>query len=229
MSQRILIADDDSQIVRLVRSYLEQEGYSVLTAADGESALHLMRSELPDLAILDVMMPRRDGFALTQLVRSDAQLAHLPILLLTARVEDSDKLTGLNTGADDYLTKPFNPLEVVARVRALLRRAGGGLQPAPVIELRGLRLNTLQRTVTVDSKAVELTPTEYELLRALMQNPNRAFTRGELIDAAFGYVYEGFDRTIDSHIKNLRKKVEPDPTKPTYIETVFGVGYRIRE
>jgi two-component system alkaline phosphatase synthesis response regulator PhoP len=174
-------------------------------------------------------MPERDGFELTRLLRADEHLAATPILMLTARVEDADKLKGLDVGADDYLTKPFNPLEVVARVRALLRRAGGVLQPSPILAVRDLRLDMSLRTASLAGRELELTPTEYELLRALMQNTNHAFTRGELIDKAFGYVYEGFDRTIDSHIKNLRKKIEPDPAEPTYIETVFGVGYRMRE
>ena len=229
MAARILIADDDAQIVRLVRSYLEQAGYGVLTAADGDQALHIIRRDRPDLVVLDVMMPGHDGFELTRLLRADESLASIPILMLTARVEDADKLSGLNNGADDYLTKPFNPLEVVARVRALLRRAGGTLQPSPLRHVRGLTLDMQGHSASVNDRQIELTPTEYELLRALMQNTNRAFTRTELISTAFGYMYEGFDRTIDSHIKNLRKKIEPDPTAPTYIETVFGVGYRMRE
>ncbi|MGQ9905048.1 MAG: response regulator transcription factor [Anaerolineae bacterium] len=229
MAARILVADDDPQITRLVRSYLEQAGFQVLTAADGEQALHVIRHDRPDLAVLDVMMPKRDGFELVRLLRADPHLSSLPILMLTARVEDSDKLHGLDLGADDYLTKPFNPSEVVARVRALLRRASGALRPSPIIEIRGLRIDLEQRQVSVAGRAVELTPTEFDLLRVLMQHPNRAFTRGELIDAALGYVYEGFERTIDSHVKNLRKKIEPDPSNPVYIETVFGVGYRLRE
>ncbi len=228
MAATVLIADDDAQIVRLVRSYLEQAGYGVLTAADGDQALHAIRHDRPDLAVLDVMMPGLDGFELTRLLRADAALASIPILLLTARVEDADKLNGLNTGADDYLTKPFNPAEVVARVRALLRRAGGALQPSTLLHVRGLTLDLQQRIVKAGERQIDLTPTEYELLRALMQNTNRAFTRAELIEAAFGYMYEGFDRTIDSHIKNLRKKIEPDPGAPTYVETVFGIGYRMR-
>ncbi len=229
MAARILIADDDPQIVRLVRSYLEQAGFQALTAADGEQALRVIRHDRPDLVVLDVMMPKRDGFELVRLLRADAHLAGIPILMLTARVEDADKLRGLDLGADDYLTKPFNPSEVVARARALLRRASGALRPSPIIEIRGLRMDMEQRHVSVAGRAVELTPTEFDLLRALMQHPNRAFTRGELIDAALGYMYEGFERTIDSHIKNLRRKIEPDPGNPTYIETVFGVGYRLRE
>jgi two-component system alkaline phosphatase synthesis response regulator PhoP len=229
MAQRILVADDDAQIVRLVKSYLEQAGFGVLTAYDGEAALYSIRHDRPDLIVLDVMMPKRDGFELTRLLRADEHLAGIPILMLTARVEDADKLKGLDIGADDYLTKPFNPLEVVARVRALLRRAGGVLQTSSILEVRSLRLDLQLRTASIDGRELELTPTEFDLLRAFMQNLNHAFTRGELIDKAFGYVYEGFDRTIDSHIKNLRKKIEPNPAEPSYIETVFGVGYRMRE
>ena len=228
MAQRILVADDDVQIVRLVRSYLEQAGFGVLTAYDGETALYSIRHDQPDLVVLDVMMPQRDGFELTRLLRADEHLAGIPILMLTARVEDVDKLQGLDIGADDYLTKPFNPLEVVARVRALLRRAGGGLQPSAIVQVRDLRLDTQMKTASIAGRELDLTPTEYELLRTLMQHTNHAFTRGELIDKAFGYVYEGFDRTIDSHIKNLRKKIEANPAEPIYIETVFGVGYRMR-
>lgn len=229
MAQRILVADDDAQIVRLVKSYLEQAGFGVLTAYDGEAALYSIRHDRPDLIVLDVMMPRRDGFELTRLLRADEHLAGIPILMLTARVEDADKLKGLDIGADDYLAKPFNPLEVVARVRALLRRAGGVLQTSSILEVRDLRLDLQLRTVSIAGRELELTPTEFDLLRAFMQNLNHAFTRGELIDKAFGYVYEGFDRTIDSHIKNLRRKIEPNPAEPSYIETVFGVGYRMRE
>ena len=229
MAQRILVADDDAQIVRLVKSYLEQAGFGVLTAYDGEAALYSIRHDRPDLIVLDVMMPKRDGFELTRLLRADEHLAGIPILMLTARVEDVDKLKGLDIGADDYLTKPFNPLEVVARVRALLRRAGGVLQTSSILEVRDLRLDLQLRTASIAGRELELTPTEFDLLRAFMQNLNHAFTRGELIDKAFGYVYEGFDRTIDSHIKNLRKKIEPNPAEPSYIETVFGVGYRMRE
>ena len=227
MSQRILIADDDAQIVRLVKSYLEKDDFAVLTAFDGEQALHMLRAERPDLAVLDVMMPKRDGFALVKLVRSDPQLASTPIFMLTARVEDNDKLHGLNMGADDYLTKPFNPREVVARVKAILRRANGQVRPSSLLQVRGLSLDVEQRSIALNGQLLELTPTEYDLLRTLMQNTNYAFTRGELIEKALGFGYDGFDRTIDSHIKNLRRKIEPDPAKPIYIETVFGVGYKL--
>jgi two-component system alkaline phosphatase synthesis response regulator PhoP len=227
MAQHILIADDDRQIVRLVQSYLEQAGFVVCTAHDGEQALHLLRAERPDLAVLDVMMPGRDGFELVRLARADRQLASLPILLLTARVEDIDKLKGLDLGADDYLTKPFNPPEVVARVRAILRRVSGDMKPSSVLRVRDLSLNVESHAVTLREQLLDLTPAEFALLQALMQSPDRAFTRGELIDAAFGDGFDGFERTIDTHIKNLRRKIEADPSDPQYVLTVFGVGYKM--
>jgi len=229
MSQRILVVDDDRQIVRLVQSYLQQSGFTVLTAYDGEEALHAIRREKPDLVVLDLMLPQRDGWDIVRIVRSDESLAATPILMLTARVEDVDKILGLELGADDYLTKPFNPQEVVARVKAILRRSSGTLKPPAIVQIRGLRLDLERHTATIDDRPIELTPTEFEVLRVLLQNPGRAFTRGELIEKTVGYGYEGLERTVDSHIKNLRKKIESDPTQPEYLETVFGVGYRLRE
>ena len=229
MAQRILVVDDDRQIVRLVQSYLQQSGFTVLTAYDGEEALHVLRREKPDMVVLDLMLPRRDGLEITRIVRGDEALAAMPILMLTARIEDMDKLIGLELGADDYLTKPFNPPEVVARVKAILRRASGTLKPPAIVQVRGLRLDLERHIATIDDRLLDLTPTEFDLLRVLMQNPERAFTRGELIEKTLGYGYEGLERTIDSHIKNLRKKIEADPAKPEYLETVFGVGYRLRE
>ncbi|MFN4293520.1 MAG: response regulator transcription factor [Thermoflexales bacterium] len=229
MSARVLIVDDDRQIVRLLQSYFERAGMTVFTAYDGEEALHYIRRERPDCVVLDLMMPKRSGWELTRLVRADAHLATTPILMLTARVDDTDKLIGLELGADDYVTKPFNPQEVVARVRAILRRAQWSAQTPPTIfHVGGLRLNAGEHTVTLDGRPVDLTPTEFALLRAMMANPNYAFTRSELIEQALGYDYEGLERTIDSHIKNLRRKIEPDPANPSYIETVVGVGYRLR-
>ena len=229
MAQRILVVDDDRQIVRLVQSYLQQSGFTVLTAYDGEEALHALRREKPDLVVLDLMLPRRDGLEITRIVRNDEALAAIPILMLTARVEDVDKLIGLELGADDYLTKPFNPQEVVARVKAILRRSSGALKPSAIVQIRGLRLDLERHVAAIDDRPLDLTPTEFDLLRVLMQNPERAFTRGELIEKTVGYGYEGLERTVDSHIKNLRKKIEADPAKPEYLETVFGVGYRLRE
>ncbi len=229
MAQRILVVDDDKNIVRLVRSYLEQAGYSVLVAYDGETAMHAIRRERPDLVVLDLMLPGRDGWQIARWMREDKRLASIPILMLTARVEDSDKMQGFELGADDYVTKPFNPPEIVARARAILRRVGGALTPSSVLQSGELRLDTEQQAATLKGQPLDLTPTEFALLQVLMQNPNHAFTRTELIEKALGFAYEGMERTLDSHVKNLRKKIEDDPGQPQYVETVFGVGYRLRE
>lgn len=226
---RILVVDDDRKIVRLVQSYLEQAGMQVLTAYDGETAMHALRRERPDLVVLDLMLPGRDGLSITRWVREDEHLRATPILMLTARVEDEDKLKGFSIGTDDYLTKPFNPAEVVVRVQAILRRALGAPPPARVLQISTLRLDVDARTLSVDGADQPLTPTEFALLRALMEQPNHSFTRDELIEKALGYHYDGLERTLDSHIKNLRRKIEPNPAQPQYIETVFGVGYRFRE
>ncbi len=229
MPHRILIVDDDNQILRLVDSYLRQAGFSTLTAADGEVAMHALRRERPDLVVLDLMLPGRDGLEILRWLRSDATLSATPVLLLTARVDDEDKIVGLELGADDYLTKPFNPREVVARVRALLRRVGTAPAAAHILVHGRLRLDVDGHSLQVDSEIVDLTPTEFALLKTLLESPGHAFTRAELIERALGYSYEGFERTLDSHVKNLRRKIEPDTSKPQYIETVFGVGYRLSE
>jgi DNA-binding response OmpR family regulator len=225
---RILVVDDDKQIVRLVQSYLERASYQVLTAYDGETALHTIRRERPDLVVLDLMLPNRDGWEVTRTIRSDPGLASLPIIMLTARVEDTDKIVGLELGADDYIAKPFNPHEVVARVRAVLRRVTGAPAASRVIQVGGLRMDVDRHEVTLDGSPLELTPTEFDLLKVLMEQRGHAFTRMELVEKGLGYSFEGLDRTIDSHIKNLRRKIEPNPSQPTYIETVYGVGYRFK-
>lgn len=225
---RILVVDDDHEIVRLVKAYLEKANFSVLIAYDGESALHTLRRERPDLLVLDLMLPDRDGWDLTRLIRGDASLKETPIIMLTARVEDSDKIVGLEIGADDYVTKPFNPRELVARVRALLRRSSRGATASPqVLQVGKLILDAGRRELLVDGALAELTPSEFELLNVLMQSPGYAFTRDELLEKALGYAYEGMGRTLDSHIKNLRQKIEPNPKKPTYIQTIYGVGYKL--
>jgi two-component system alkaline phosphatase synthesis response regulator PhoP len=227
MNQRILVVDDDKQIVRLVQSYLEQAGYAVLTAYDGAAALRTIRTERPDLVVLDLMLPDQDGWSITRTVRADASQASLPIIMLTARVEDTDTIVGLEIGADDYVAKPFNPRELVARVRAVLRRGSGAAAHSRVIELGALRIDLDRHAVTRAGQALDVTPTEFDLLKVLMEYPGHAFTRAELIEKGLGYTYDGLDRGIDSHIKNLRKKIEPDPVNPTYIQTVYGVGYRL--
>ncbi len=225
---RILIVDDDHEITRLVKAYLEKAGFIVLTAYTGETALHILRRESPDLLVLDLMLPDRDGWDLTRLIRSDDTLSQIPIIMLTARVEDSDKIIGLEIGADDYVTKPFNPREVVARVRALLRRSQqDGMTPHHVLQVGKLILDPGRRELFIDGVLTELTPSEFELLRVLMENPGYAFTRDTLLDKALGLSYEGMGRTLDSHIKNLRQKIEPDPKNPIYIRTIYGVGYKI--
>ena len=231
MTQRILVVDDDKSIVKVLTAYLEKAGYQVLPAYDGEMAMHVLRRERPDLVILDLMMPRRDGWEVTGLVRADKKLASTPIIMLTARVEDTDKILGLELGADDYITKPFNAHEVVSRVKSLLRRVRLDQQPnaAPHVMLCGsLHLDLDKHTLTVDSVPVELTRTEFNLLEAFLSNPGYTLTRDDLLEKAVGYAYEGLGRALDTHIRNLRRKIEPDPDNPTYIQTIYGVGYRLK-
>ena len=227
MGQRILVVDDDREIVRLVRAYLEQSGYEVLTAGDGETALHILRRERPDLMLLDLMLPGRDGLDVTRVVRGDTGLAAMPIIMLTARVEDHDKIVGLELGADDYVTKPFKPGEVIARVRAVLRRSRGEAAPARVIQVGDIVIDLDRHQVQVDGQTVHLTPTEFGLLRALAEQPGHALTRQEMIERGLGYNYEGLDRTVDSHVKNLRRRLDEAGGAAHLLETVFGVGYRL--
>ncbi len=230
MAQRILVVDDDKSIVKVLAGYLEQAGFAVLAAHDGETAMHILRRERPDLLILDLMMPERDGWEVTRIVRGDKDLAAIPIIMLTARFEDTDKITGLELGADDYVTKPFNAREVVTRVKALLRRQKLDKMPAsaaPILVNGGLRLDVEHHTLTVNAQRVDLTRTEFNLLEVLLANPGYTITRDELLEKALGYAYEGLGRALDTHIRNLRRKIEPDPDNPTYIQTVHGVGYRM--
>ncbi len=228
IKQRILVVDDDKEVVRLMRAYLEKAGYEVLVAYDGETAVYILRREIPDLLLLDLMLPDKDGYDITRLVRADTALAHIPIIMLSARVEDTDKIIGLELGADDYVTKPYNPREVVARVRARLRDKGGS-QPLPILQVGGLMMNVGRHEVQIDGKPINLTATEFGLLRVLMEQAGYLFTRNELIRKGLGMDYEGIDRTLDSHIRNLRRKIEADPKNPTYIQTVYGVGYRLEQ
>jgi two-component system, OmpR family, alkaline phosphatase synthesis response regulator PhoP len=226
---QILVVDDDEEIVRLLQAYLEQADFTVLTAHDSQTTHDILRSTPPHLMILDLMLPDGDGREITRFIRSSPGLSDLPIIMLTAKVEDSDKLLGLELGSDDYITKPFNPSEVVARVRAILRRSYPNLvKESPSVLVCGkLQMDIAQHKVTVDNYPVDLTPTEYELLRALMENPGYLFSRVMLIERSAGHYYENMERVLDSHIRNLRKKIEPDPRQPIYIQTVYGVGYRL--
>ncbi len=226
---QILVVDDDLDLVRLVRAYLEKAGFRVTAAYDGATALRMLRHDRPALVVLDLMLPDQDGWDITRLVRADPGLSQTPIIMLTARIDDTDKIIGLELGADDYITKPFNPREVVARVRSVLRRsqASGFMNQRRVLQLAGLMLDLDRREVMVNGQPVELTATEFNLLRTLMESPGYAFTRSELIEQAMGYEYEGSERTLDSHMRNLRHKIEPDTDEYTYNQTVYGVGYRL--
>lgn len=223
-SKKILVVDDEKKIVDIVKAYLEREGYRTIVAYDGKVALDLARTEAPDLIILDLMLPEISGWDVcrTLLAKSD-----VPIIMLTARDEDTDKIVGLELGADDYVTKPFNPRELVSRVRAVLRRAEGAANKGRKIEFADLDIDVEKHEVKRGDQLIELTPIEFELLRVLAEAPGRVYSRMQLLDKVQGYAYEGYERTIDSHIKNLRKKLEPDPDRPRYIKTVRGVGYKL--
>jgi len=228
VATRLLVVDDEKKIVDLVTLYLKREGYQVLAAYDGREALKLVRQEQPDLIVLDLMLPGLDGLALCRLLRSEGN--RVPIIMLTARSLEDDKLLGLDLGADDYITKPFSPRELVARVRAVLRRAGEMEKPELAELQRGdLLVDRVRHMVRVRGEPVSLTAREFKLLEVLAREPGRAFTRRELLDQAFGLDYEGLERTVDVHVMNLRRKIERDPMRPAFIETVQGVGYRFAE
>lgn len=230
-NQRILVVDDDKDIVRVLRAYLEQSGYEVLTAYDGNTALHMLMRERPDLVILDLMLPDKDGLDITRVMRGEPALARIYVLMLTARVEDTDKVVGLEVGADDYVTKPFNPREIVARVRSALRRVqlDKDFIDQEVLRYEGLVVDIARRRVSLDDQPLDLTPTEFNLLTELMRRPGIPVTRADLVQKRLGYDYESLERTLDTHVRNLRKKIEPDPRNPFYIQTVYGVGYRLGE
>jgi DNA-binding response OmpR family regulator len=227
LTTKILLVDDETKIVKTVRAYLEQAGYVVVTAADGPTALATFRHERPGLVILDLGLPGLDGLDVTRAIRRESDI---PIIMLTARVEEADKLIGLEMGADDYITKPFSPRELVARVRALLRRAGSkkDAAPAPIV-IGDLTIDPVRRSVRIGDRWADLTATEFDLLWVMADNPGRVFSRLELLDKVQGYAYEGYERTVDVHIKNLRRKLEPALEKPRYILTVYGVGYKFAE
>ncbi len=225
VGKRVLVVDDDVKTVELVKLYLNRDGYRVLTAYDGVEALRLARESHPDLIVLDLMLPGLDGLQVCRTIRSESDI---PIIMLTARTTDEDKLAGLGLGADDYVTKPFSPKELAARVRAVLRRLPGERGPAE-IECGELTLNFLKQEVSLAGRLLNLTPVEFKLLGVLIKEPGRVFSRTELIEKALGYDFEGFDRTIDVHILNLRRKLEPDPSHPRYIKTAYGTGYKFLE
>ncbi|MBN2007036.1 MAG: response regulator transcription factor [Anaerolineae bacterium] len=230
MLPTILVVDDEPHIVELVHDYLKNSGYRVLTAHDGQMALSQARHERPDLVILDLMLPGgMDGLDVCRALRRDPLLGDVPILMLTARVEEMDRLIGLELGADDYVTKPFSPREVVARVKAVLRRAGGQPQANALIRVGDLAVDLTHRTVQMGGQSVELTPTEFDLLATLARHPGRPFTREQLIEMVYDVSYFGYDRAVDSHVKNLRRKIEPNPHEPQYILTVYGVGYKLSD
>ncbi|OUC05991.1 transcriptional regulator, partial [Litorilinea aerophila] len=223
MAKTILVVDDKKSLRTMVQSYLTQEGFRVVTAADGREALFVAREEKPDLIILDLMMPEMGGYEFLRVYSKEAQT---PIIILTARVDETDKVLGLELGADDYVTKPFSLRELTARVRAVLRRLEKADVQQPVLQVGDVTLDRNTRRVTVDGREVSLTPSEFELLATLMGSPGRVFSRLDLLDRLQGDAYEGYERTIDVHIRNLRTKIEPDPRHPRYVETVYGVGYR---
>lgn len=226
MSKTILVVDDMESLRTMVKSYLMQEGFRVVTAANGREALFVARHERPDLIILDLMMPELGGF---EFINTYAREGEAPIIVLTAKVEESDKVLGLELGADDYLTKPFSMRELTARIRAVLRRAdkSSGSLPSALLRAGDLTLDRDRREVNVGQTSVDLTPSEFDLLATFLSAPGRVFSRLELLDKLQGDAYEGYERTIDVHIRNLRTKIEPDPRNPRYVVTVYGIGYRL--
>jgi two-component system alkaline phosphatase synthesis response regulator PhoP len=226
MSRKILVADDEQQLLNTVRAYLENAGFEVLLARNGREALFIFRHEKPDLIILDVMMPEMDGWEAARLIRRESDV---PILFVTARVDDIDQITGLEIGADEYITKPFSPRVLIAKVRAVLRRVYGELSAEPSLWRVGdLQLNGETHIVTLNGERIDLTPSEFDLLAILIARPGRVFTRMELLEQLQGEAFAAYERTIDVHVKNLRAKLEANPREPRYIETVYGVGYRMR-
>lgn len=222
----ILVVDDEPKIVQLARDYLEHAGFTVVSASDGAEALSRARTDAPDLIVLDLGLPQLDGLDVARALRRDSSV---PIVILSGRSDESDKLVGLELGADDYLTKPFSPKELVARVRAVLRRID---RPAPtpdLIEAGDVTLDLRRMRVRVAERDVELTATEFQLLARLAREPGRVFTRSQLLDAVHGVAFESYERAIDAHVKNIRRKLEPDPRAPRYVQTVHGVGYRFRD
>ena len=223
MAKKILVVDDKLELRTLLKSYLTQEGFDVVTANDGQEALYVARHEKPNLIILDLMMPEMGGY---EFIRSYNREADTPVVILTAKIDENDKVLGLELGADDYVTKPFSPRELTARVRAVLRRAEKQTTAQEILRMGAIELDWAGHITTVNGQVVELTPSEFTLLGTLMATPGRVFSRLELLDRLQGTAYEGYERTIDVHIRNLRSKIEPDAGNPVYIETIYGAGYR---
>jgi len=223
MSKTILIVDDKASLRTMVKAYLSEQGFRVITAADGQEALFVAREAKPDLILLDIMMPKIDGY---EFIRIFSKEQETPVILLTAKLEETDKVLGLELGADDYITKPFGMREMLARIRAVLRRAEKTAPEPEILHASDVVLDKNRRSVTVGSTNVNLTPTEFDLLATLMAEPGRVFSRASLLEAVQGIAFEGLERSVNVHIRNLRTKIEPDPGNPRYIETVFGVGYR---
>ncbi|MDP9321505.1 MAG: response regulator transcription factor [Chloroflexota bacterium] len=222
----ILVVDDEPKIVDLARDYLEHAGFAVVSASDGPEALARARADHPDLIVLDLGLPRVDGLDVTRALRRDS---NVPIVILSGRSDESDKLVGLELGADDYVTKPFSPKELVARVRAVLRRVERPVTAPDVIRAADVTLDVPRLRVRAGDRDVDLTPTEFQLLAALAREPGRVFTRSQLLDAVHGVAFESYERAIDAHVKNIRRKLEPDQREPYYVQTVHGVGYRFRD
>jgi DNA-binding response OmpR family regulator len=224
MAKKILVVDDKAEIRKLLKSYFTQEGFEVVSAADGQEALFVARQEKPDLVLLDLMMPEMNGY---DFLRAFNREADTPVIILTAKLDENDKVLGLELGADDYVVKPFSPRELTARVRAVLRRMEKAQKSeADILRYADVMVDLKARLVKVNDRILELTPSEFELLATMIASPGRVFTRLELLERLQGSAYEGYERTIDVHIRNLRAKLEADPSKPRYIETVYGVGYR---
>lgn len=224
MSRKILVVDDEPQIIKVLKGYLEKAGFQVMTAGDGQMALQLFQREKPDFVILDLNLPGMDGLEICTAIRRESTV---PILMLTARVEEADRIIGLELGADDYVIKPFSPREVVTRVRTILRRVDAHPSTGEVIRVGALMIDIEKHEVHVAEKAVELTPTEFDILVVLARHPQRVFSRLQIMEQAQGNAFEGYERTIDAHIKNIRLKLEPNPKKPAFIQTVFGLGYKL--
>jgi two-component system alkaline phosphatase synthesis response regulator PhoP len=226
MTGKILIVEDEFELARVMRDYLEKAGFEAVIVGDGPSAVEHARQQVYDLVLLDLNLPGMDGLDVARKLRSESDIA---IIMVTARVEETDRLIGLELGADDYITKPFSPREVVARVRAVLRRTQSAPQEIEVIHAGPFKIDRTRHRVKIDDQVVDLTPIEFDLLAVMASEPGRAFTRGQLLEITQGEAFEGYERTIDAHIKNLRAKIEPDSSQPRYLETVFGVGYRFAE